>query len=343
MMRRSLSTFIFAGGITLLCLPAGTLAWASSSVGFDVSSGVGTFGSMIEGALDLPSRKTSPPMQISLSYANQHSTSGTDSRSNQYTFGLSQKADDHLEGHGSLNYWKDTVNDIHYIGPSLGFTYTWLEPGAPSAAEKPDVAPEAPTAEGPTLESKPEPNETAALSINADIFLYGTEISASSTTRRVFDPTTHRFVDKTIPGGTGDVHVTQFHPSITFEVPLWESALTPSLTAGHYFYSKNPAALEGLTGRPRFSGSANQINGLVGGFLNNNGEADLHFTLPGKLETTTRIGAEQSATDNKWATTQGVTLNRTFFDHLTAKLDWSRAIQAGNSSDVFTGGLTYGF
>ena len=54
-------------------------------------------------------------------------------------------------------------------------------------------------------------------------------------------------------------------------------------------------------------------------------------------------GAEQAATDNTWATTQGVTLTRSFFSHLKAKLDWSRTIQDGVSSDLFTGGLTYTF
>ena len=283
--------------------------------------------------------------QVSLSYAYQHAKIITESKATQYTLGLSNKVDSHLEGHGTLNYWNDSLNDVHYAGPSMGLTYTWTKAETPAMAAHAEGSEEkqAPSAEGPTLESRPPPDEAAALTFNSDLFIYGTDISASPTLRRVRDPVTHRLVNKVIAGGTADVHLTQLHPSMTFELPLFDQALTPSVTAGHYFYSRDPGDFEALIGRPRFSGSANQINGLVGGFLNNNAEAALEFTLPGDIDTSARLGTDQIATDQTWAITQGVTFNYTLWDHLKAKLDWSRSIQSGISSDIFTGGLTYQF
>ena len=65
--------------------------------------------------------------------------------------------------------------------------------------------------------------------------------------------------------------------------------------------------------------------------------------LPWDILFNTSIGAEQLATDNSWATTQSVSLSRTFFDHVKLKLEWDRAIQNGEALDTFVGGMTYKF
>jgi len=327
--------------VVLICaLQGGSYLHASNSLGFDVSGGVGTSGGDVNGSVDLKHADVKNPYEAMLSVAHQYTTVGTESRTNQITGGVSHTADDHWDGHAELSYWKDSINAIHYAGPTAGFTYTWLTGSGGEVA--------APTQNKDMVKNEtatePPPNdESAAASFNADLFFYGTEVEASSATRRVFDPRLNRFVTKVVPPRSTTEKVTQFHPNITIEKPLFDSAATPYLAAGHYFYSKNPSTIESLAGRPRFASSANQINGLVGGFLNNNGEVGLRLALPLAIDSDFRLGAEQEVTDNTWATTQGVTLTRSFWNHLKAKLDWSRTIQGGSSSDLFSGGLTYTF
>jgi len=297
--------------------------WASaeSSLGFDVSGGIGTNGHAVNGTLALPPTGDTASTQLSLDYAYLYSTFEAESRTNQYTFGLSHTVDDSLEGHGTVTYWDDSINNIHYAGPSFGVTHTWNSAGADESSK----------------------DEIAALSLNADLFLYQTDISQSSSTKKVYDTALRKYVTKVIPAGTPNADTTQFHPSLNFEVPLFEQAVTPFITYGHYFYSQNPAILENLAGRPRFSASANQLNGLVGGFLSNNAEIGLRCILPADFELTPQFGAEQLATDNSWAITQGLELDWTFWKHWTAKAAWSRSIEEGASLDIFTGGLTYAF
>jgi hypothetical protein len=300
------------------------------------------------------------PFETSLAYAQQHTTTGTESKTKQFTLGLAHTVDDHWDGRIDLTYWKDSISDVHYVGPTVGFTYTWTDGERAQSPEKSGAEPDKtgyqlieevmktepvtrPSDKNETATEPPPPNEVAALSFNCDFYFYGTEVLASSTTRRVFDRQQRRFVDQVIPPTDTKQSVTQTHPSVTFEKPFLDSKLTPYLTAGHYVYSKDPAAIEDLAGRPRFAASATQLNGLVGGFLNNNGELGVRSVLPGDVDLALRLGAEQSVTDNTWSTLQGATLSRHFGDHLKAKADWSRSIQSGISSDTLTGGLTYTF
>ena len=300
--------------------------WASydSSVGFDVSGGVGTDGYSFNGNLALPPAGETSSTQLSLAYSYLHTTIGTESRTNQYTFGLAHTVDDTLEGHGSITYWDDSLNEIHYAGPSFGFTYTW-------------------NSEGTNDSSTGSKDEIASLALNSDLFLYQTEISASSSTKKVFDTATRKYVTKVIPAGTPNANTTQFHPSLTFEVPLFDQAAIPYITYGHYFYSQNPSVLENLVGRPQFSNSANQLNGLIGGFLNNNADIGVRVPLPANFELTPSFGTEELSTDSSWAITQGVELDWTLWTRWTSKLAWNRTIEEGTSTDLFTGGITYAF
>lgn len=302
-------------GVFLLLTAVPSLWATSNSVGFTVSGGQGDSGYSIDGTVGIPPKAETAATQVSLDYAYLHTQIGTESVSRQYTLGLSHKADEDLEGHGSLTYWNDSLNDIHYAGPSFGTTYTWNDAG----------------------------DEIAALGVDSDIFIYGTDVSASSTTRRVLNPITNRLVKEVVPGGQANVQMTQFRPSLNLEVPFADHRVTPSVTYSHAFYSRNPNDFETLVGRPRFSSSVNSINGLVAGFFNDTVEGDLALLLPAGFEVDGRLGVAQSATDWTWATTQSATITRTFFDHVTAKLDWSRAIQSGISYDIYTGGLTYFF
>jgi hypothetical protein len=314
-------------------------AYADNSVGFDVSGGVGTSGGDINGSADFKAADSKNPYEATLSIAHQHTTVGTESRTNQITGGVAHTQDENWDGHMDLTYWKDSINAIHYVGPTGGFTYTWLTGSGVESTPKPTGA----AAVDETATQPAPKDEIAAVSFNADLFFYGTEVVASSTTRRVFDPKLNRFITKLVPPRSGTEKVTQFHPNFTVEKPLLDSQATPYVTAGHYFYSKDPATIETLAGRPRFASSANAINGLVGGFLNNNGEVGVRVAFPWDVDSDFRLGVAQEVTDNTWSTTQGITFTRTFLAHVKAKLDWSRTIQTGVSSDLFTGGLTYTF
>jgi hypothetical protein len=307
--------------------------FASNSAGVDVTEGVGTSGFELNGSLDLKPEGIKNPIEASVAYAHQHTTVGTESRTNQYTAGLDHDLDNNWNYHGQVTYWDDSLNEIHYAGPTLGFTYTWNENDHPAKAK---------SEESETETEPASENEMAALSVNADLFFYGTEVVASSTTRRVRNPITHQLQSVVIGPADRSIHLTQFHPSATLEKPFGDS-VTPYLTAGHYFYSKDPASIEALAGRPRLAASVNQINGLVAGFSNNNVEVGVRWALPWRVNSNFRLGAVQETTDNHWATTQGVTLTRTFIDHLKIKLDWSRSIQDGVSDDLFTTGLTWQF
>lgn len=361
--RRSLGLLAF--GAMWNC---GSIGEATTALGFDVTGGIGTSGFAANGSLDIKVDPHEKPWETSLGYTYLHSTVGTESRTNQYNLGVAHPVDNNGDAHVTGTYWKDTLNDVKYIGPSLGFTYTWNE--GDSSTTKPkskeesgpktskDFATQYYLVEDEKVKSEkvkndssekeqesddPKPREIMAISLDMDFFFYSTEVVASSTTRRVFDPRLRKFVYKTIPGGTGSEKVSQFHPSLTIEKPLFGDAITPFITAGHYFYDKDPGAIENLAGRPLFTASAGHLNSLVGGFLNNNGVLGVRFSLPWDIDTSAQLGAEQSAIDLTWSTSQEVTLTRLFADHLKVKLDWSRAIQAGVSSDLFTGGLSYQF
>jgi hypothetical protein len=303
--------------LSMLCVGSWmdpSCARADSSVGTDVMEGIGNHGFDLNGSLGLGEKKD---WDTSLSYAHLHTTVGTESETNQVQGGLSHPIDDSWEAHGDLTYWKDIINEIKYVGPTAGFTYTWRG----DAAEKADVAP-----------------EILGATLDADLFAYSTEVIASSRPVRLNGRRT-----VILPPRTLTPSLTQFHPNLTVEKPSFDEALTPYLIYGHYFYSHNPDAIEALAGRPRLAAFAGHLNALVGGFLNNNASVGLKMPWPWEVNFNGQFGFTQSATDNTWATIQEVTLDRTFFKHLKLKLDWSRSIQSGTSEDLFTGGLTYLF
>jgi hypothetical protein len=310
---------------------------AETSAGFDVQGGVGTHGFDASGSLDIKPDPAQKPWEASLSASTLHTTVGTESRANQFTIGLSHEADENSEGHGSLTSWKDTLNDIQYVGPTLGVTYTWLEGGSTRTTNSTSHAYEEGGSATPETEETSDRAERAAITLDTDLFFYTTDVSVSSRTVKV------RGRQVVLPGGGGKLHDTQVHPNVSVEKPLWDESVTPYLTAGHYFYSRDPAAIENAAGRPRLAASAGHMNSLVGGFLNNNGEAGVRFILPGDISATTKLGADQSSTNNKWATIQDIALSHRFLTRFKAKTEWTRTIQDGAAADLFSGGLTYYF
>lgn len=322
---------------------------AENSLGFDITGGAGQSGYDTTGKLDVgPDRD----WETSLSFAHLHTTIGTASNTNQWTGGMEHEFDPAWESHANVTYWDDTLNDIHYAGPTFGFTYTLKQGGGTSVetpGQKKTTTDELDDDEiiNPLEERKKDQTNEAkdllSISLDTDLFIYGTEVDASSTTRTVLNAKTHRLVTQVVPPVSGTADTTELHPNLTLDVPLFDAAIVPFVTLGHDFYSRDPAALEALAGRPRFTAAAGQLNTLVAGFVENNGSVGFSYLLPWDLLFNASIGTEQLATDQTWATTQSVSLNRTFFDHLKLKLEWDRAIEDGISTDTIIGGMTWKF
>ncbi len=309
-------------------------AWCQNSIGFGVSGGVGYWGYDANSSLEIQPDRRLKPWEIFADVSTQHTTIGTESRSNQIIGGLSHAMNDNWEFNGRLTYWKDTLNDLHYVGPTVGFTFVWNKEGEPIP---PEFSLARPSENDLSATAPPPPDEILAVSLSSDFFFYATEVRTSSLTFTLFG---RHF---TVPPRQGTAHVNQIHPNVIIEAPLWEFRITPYLMAGHFFYSHDPAEIEDLAGRPIFAASANQLNGLIAGFLNNNGEAGVRLIGPLHLQFSARLGADQLATDNTWATLQGLAVARKFWNCVRMKVDWARSIQSGISSDVWGGTVTYEF
>ena len=314
---------VFAAAAFLLLAPA-PRARATTALGFDVSGGVGASGYDTSASYDVRTNPDSEPWELSLSYAYLHSTLETESKTDQYVGQVSHSFNDSWDGHAGLTYWDDSINKIHYEGPSVGVTYTWN-----TEEDSSDVG-------GKTVDTPPS-SEILDISLNLDIFAYATEVVESSTSVRVGKKLVHINPRNTIE------RTTQYHPSLTLNKPLFNAAVTPYVTYGYDFYSEDPSGIENLVGQPLYESTAGRIGALTGGFFRNEGETGLKLNLPWQMKLVLRVAAQQSYIDNTWATTQEVTLTDLFFDHLRSKLDWSRSIQAGISSDLFTGGLSWEF
>ena len=162
------------------------------------------------------------------------------------------------DSHANITYWKDTLNDIHYAGPTFGFTYTVKQGGASemtapdskkTTADELDNDEVTPQKINPLEERKKDKTQEAkdlmSISLDTDLFIYGTEVNASSTTRTVV--INRRRVKEVVPPVDGTANTTELHPNLTIEVPLFNEAWIPFVTAGHNFYSRDPAALEALS------------------------------------------------------------------------------------------------
>lgn len=303
-----------------VCVSFCAHALAVTSLGGEVLGGNGTSGFGIAGSVDLGPEKN---WETSVSYAHQKTTAGTESRTNQYTLDIAHSPDPSWDVHGGVSSWNDSINAIRYLGPTVGVTYSWK--ASPQVEQKIVLEP---------LEHRPE---ILSVSVNAEVFVYTTEVVTSPRTVRSKGRTV------TVPSQTTKEQVTQFHPSLEIARPLWEGVVMPFLSGGVYAYSRDPAVLENIAGQPRFSASAGRIHALVGGFLKKSWMGGVRLGLPLDLQASANVGREQLATDKSWSTSYEVTLWRNFWNHMKVKLDWSRADQAGTKTNVYTGGLTYLF
>ncbi len=317
---------------------------ATTSLGFDISGGKNLHGSDINGSYDIKPSDTQMPWTVSAGFSYFHSTLQTESKTNTFNLGLDHALDNSNDFRGSVTFSKDSVNEIKYAGPSLGYTYTWLDNGSANgtssgknASTTYKLLSEEDTSGPGSVNTATAGNEVAALSFDMDIFVYSFDVTTASQTVRVGRRTS------VIAARTASDTITQVHPNVQFEKPFLDNRVIPSIEYGHYFYSKDPAGFANVAGAPRFATVAGRLNTLAGGFLNNNLDAAVSFPLVLNIYAQPRIGVEQSAIDNSWATIQEVTMTRMFWDHVQAKLDWTRTIQFAISADLFTGGLTYYF
>jgi len=311
----------------LLCVSAFTWPVLAADLGVIAGGGDGTSQTEVSGTLDFgvsngetmfgSSRKDpQKDFTASLDYVHLYTNSSSLSRTDQITGGLSHTINHGVwEVRGNATAWKDSINLINYIGPSIGLTYTWKK-GQSEGEEGTDVL---------------------SIAQDDEVLFYGTDISESSATIKIGGK------EFKIPPKTVKERLTQIHPSLRLDLFLFDGMVSPFVSVGYYFYSQDPAKIENLAGRPIFSPSSGRINSLTGGFLKKSGSTGLSLSLPKNVECVFTYGRDQIATDNSWTTTYEVTLTHTFFEHYKLKAEWSQTIQSGIATNLYLGGLSYLF
>ncbi len=270
-------------------------------------------------------------------YAWAHSKQGTESFSKQVTAGFEHNPDDAWSFRGTLTGWKEYLSDVDYFGPSWGFTYlaTTRRPTRRRRVfRKPDAR-----EPGAPLESRSDepPEELWGVSFDNDLFFYHAPQSSAPRTIKLGRSLV------TAPPSPNALNVTQWHPYVELEKPLFEQNVVPSITVGHYFYTNNPSVIEEHAGQPRFSAAAGSLSSLAGGFFKTNGEAAVDVLLPLRLRLHGALSAQQQASDSTWAITQELSLKSRIGEVLSLTARWDRTIQVGVSSDQYTAGLTLYF
>jgi hypothetical protein len=291
---------------------AATAARADDFLGGDWTTGDGYRGFDVKAGVNLDSRGD---WEGGATYAYDHSYAGTESRARELSLGVVHRMDAAWSSRFSLTGWRDNLNDVDYVGPSFGFTYVRYDDP-----------------------SSPDRRARLKVSFDSDLFDFiANETTAPKTIRLT------RTSTATIAGDQSSVSVAQWHPYFTVELPLDGGRVSPWILVGHDFYSKNPELIEERAGRPQFSTSANSLNGLVGGLVQNTDEVGINVRLPWRLRATASLGVEQIATDNTWATTQSAGLSGWAGEHLKLAVSWSRSIQDGVPQELLNGGLTWFF
>jgi hypothetical protein len=242
-----------------------------------------------------------------LTYAYAHSEVGTPSLSRQITAGFTHVMDGEWKSRASFTGWYDNINDVWYVGPSAGLTYTDYEGSGDDKVE------------------------VFRSSFDNNLYIYQAEETKNPRTIKI-----SRKVTETIPAGQGGVSDGQWQPTLEVEKPFWGKFMTPSVTASHYFYTRNPVVIEQRAGQPNFSSSANSLNGLVGGFFNNSFVAGLKFELPATIMIKGSLGTEQLSSDNTWSTTQSLKVYASPMDKIDLSAGWSRSISDGVPQDLFS-------
>lgn len=309
----------------LVLAAAASRASADASAGAEYTTGADYRGWDAKASLDLDDKGTN---SLSAEYARVHSTAGTETKSNQVVVGLTHATADDWQLRTEFTGWKDDVSGVRYAGPSIGYNYSIYSDESALAEDKSDK-----------LRHSGEPDWI--VDFNTDLFYYQSAVNSSSSTITLGRGKSAQRV--VVPPTSGAVELLQLHPNLEVDKPLFGARVTPSITVGHYFYSKDPDLIEQRAGQPLFASSAGNLSGLVGGLMLNNGQLGLEVRLPWTLKVQGTLGLEQLATDHTWSTTQGATLTATLFDRAKALVAWSRSIQGGVAQDLMTGGLTWLF
>lgn len=238
------------------------------------------------------------------------------SSTNQVTGGVSGSPNDSNDWRSSLSYWNDSINLIHYVGPSAGYTHTWLT-------------------------DDDDKTELFGASLDADLFFYSANVDVATTGKTVKKGTPPPV--KT----TAEILTTsQFHPNLNLEKPLFNETVIPFATASHSFYSTDPSAIESSVNRRGVSftpATLNDLNSMVGGFTKNTWSVGATLAFPTKTLLRLEFGKEQLATDNSWATEYSAKVNQAFGEHLTAELGWNHTIEDNVPVDYGLAQATYAF
>jgi len=319
----------------VLVLPlVGSLALSAycADAGLNISGGNGQSGSEVFGSVDFGhygigdtsfgSVRNDPirDWTLAVDYVHSHSNSqGSESRTDEYSGRiLHATPDDTWEFEIGAAHWYDAINLISYLGPSVGISYNWKR-------EDPDAPP------------------YVKFTANGDFYNYTASVPFSAGQQIIVRAGRRKNKVINLPPGTTELETQQLHPNFRVDVPLFNEHLTPFLAAGHYYYTQDPGNIEAISGRPRFGGSAGQLNSLTGGFLENTANVGTAIALPWDIDCMVSFGESQQATDDDWGQNYEVTLTQLYFDHLKPRLDWTQSILDGFTTNVYTVGLSWLF
>lgn len=232
-----------------------------------------------------------------------------------------------------LDFSNDSVNQILYAGPDLGFTYTDQEQGALARARAKSGG-----------EDDEYAGEVWSLGFSAPIHGYAVNLGANSNQGFTKSSKNSGGVPYVLVTNSGDLYVTQFYPDITLTAPLLSGELTPSILYGHDFYSKDPGVIATVINR-RFSlgRGGNRVGNLVGALYTDTITASLNVKLPYRLSLSGSYGASQLISPFVWAVTADAYLTAVFNASYSGKLGWTDSAEEGASSPQALASLTMDF
>jgi hypothetical protein len=226
--------------------------------------------------------------------------------SDQYTDAWAFKA--------GADFSNDSLNQIIYAGPDLGFTYT----ADRAAADKGD---QAGAVDDGTLWS---------LSFDAAINGYAVNLGANTSAGVTAATKKTDGVPYTVTTDERNLTVTQFYPNLTLELPCFGGVLVPSILYGQDFYDQNPAVIAYVINRRFELGNGSyRVGNLTGALYTETVSASLLWNLPYQWTLDASFGESQMIAPYAWAATTEVNLGAQLTQTFSVKLGWSDTVELG--------------
>jgi hypothetical protein len=319
-------------GLALQCLALLLLGGAARAGSLELrgSAGPGTWTG--GGALNLDLGAGPWSMLASNDYTAVSGTSAPSS-TNLSALDFLDAYDSSLQFKAGLDFSNDSINQILYAGPDLGFTYTDLVAGAAAAAG-------AKAGDGEDEDASTLWN----LGFSAPIHGYSVNLGVNANQGFTKAKKNSGGVSYVIVTNQSSLDVTQFYPNLTLEVPVLEGAVVPSLLYGHDFYNDDPGAIAEVINR-RFSqgNGGGRVGNLVGALYTDTLTAALVVKLPCKLSLSGSFSESQLISPYIWAVSADAYVNAELGESYSAKLGWMDSVEAGAASPQAAGSVTWNF